>query len=84
MQLYNDPAGGIESTIEGPGSTQMNTYFWQRKALIDAAKGRWLDNSSRIRSLIRMLASTAIPNVKIIPAIPGSVRVMGDAGSITL
>src|SRR5690606_6609637 len=37
-QMYNDPAGGTQSTIEGAGSSQMNTFFWQRKALIEAAK----------------------------------------------
>jgi len=35
---YNDPAGGTPSAIEGAGSAQMNTYFWQRKALIEAQK----------------------------------------------
>ena len=38
--------------------------------------------SSRILSLIRTFASTAIPRVKIIPAIPGSVRVTWDSGNI--
>jgi len=38
MQVYNDPAGGTPSSIEGAGSSQMNTFFWQRKALIEAAK----------------------------------------------
>ena len=34
-----------------------------------------LANSSRIREKISTLASTAIPTVKTIPAIPGKVRV---------
>jgi len=34
---YNSPPGS-KSTIDGPGSTQMNTFFWQRKALIEAQK----------------------------------------------
>lgn len=38
MRMYNDPAGGTPSTVEGTGSSQMNTYFWHRKALIEAAK----------------------------------------------
>ena len=38
MHQYNDPAGGTKSSIEGAGSSQMNTYFWQRKALIEARK----------------------------------------------
>ena len=32
------------------------------------------DSSSRMRSNIKTLASTAIPTVKTIPAIPGNVR----------
>lgn len=35
---YNDPAGGTPASIEGAGSSQMNTFFWQRKALIEAQK----------------------------------------------
>lgn len=35
---YNNPAGGSQSTIEGAGSSQMNTFYWQRRALIEAAK----------------------------------------------
>lgn len=38
MQQYNDPAGGTPSAIEGAGSAQMNEYFWQKKALIEAKK----------------------------------------------
>lgn len=37
-QMYNDPAGGTQATIDGAGSNQMNTYFWQRKALVEAKK----------------------------------------------
>lgn len=35
---YNDPAGGTPSSIEGAGSSQMNTFYWQRRALIEAQK----------------------------------------------
>ncbi len=38
MQTYNDPFGGTQSSIEGAGSSQMNTFFYQRKALIEAQK----------------------------------------------
>lgn len=38
MQNYNDPFGGTQSSIEGAGSSQMNTFFYQRKALIEAQK----------------------------------------------
>ena len=36
-QRYNAP-NGTPSSIDGAGSSQMNVYFWQRKALIEAAK----------------------------------------------
>ncbi len=35
---YFDPDGGTPASIEGSGSSQMNTYFWHRKALVDAKK----------------------------------------------
>lgn len=35
MHTYNDPAGGTDSTI---GGTQMETFFWHKKALIEAKK----------------------------------------------
>ena len=37
MQVYGNPPA-TPSTIEGAGSNQMNTFFWQRKALLEAAK----------------------------------------------
>lgn len=37
-QMYNDPAGGTQSSIEGAGSSQMNTFLWHRRAIVDAAK----------------------------------------------
>lgn len=36
--MYNDPAGGTPSTIEGPGSSQMNTFLWDRQSLVEARK----------------------------------------------
>lgn len=36
-QQYNAP-NTTPSSIEGTGSSQMNTYFWHRKALVEAAK----------------------------------------------
>jgi N4-gp56 family major capsid protein len=38
MQRYNNPAGGVQSSIEAAGNTQMNVFYWQRRALIEAAK----------------------------------------------
>ena len=36
-QKYNAP-NTTPSTVEGTGSSQMNTFFWQRKALVEAKK----------------------------------------------
>lgn len=36
-QKYNAP-NTTPSTVEGSGSSQMNTFFWQRKALVEAKK----------------------------------------------
>lgn len=38
MNQYNDPYGGSPSDIDGAGSSQMNTFFYQRKALVEARK----------------------------------------------
>lgn len=38
MLNYNAPAEGQKSSIDGAGSDQMNTFFWLKKALIDARK----------------------------------------------
>jgi len=38
MQTYGNPSGGTASSIEGAGSTQMNTFYWERRALIEAQK----------------------------------------------
>lgn len=35
MNMYNDPAGGDQSTI---GATQFNTFKWHKKAIIDSKK----------------------------------------------
>lgn len=41
MLNYNAPAEGQQSSIEGPGSSQMNTYFWLKKALIESRKEQY-------------------------------------------
>lgn len=38
MLNYNAPADGQKSTIDGAGSDQMNTFFWLKKAIIEARK----------------------------------------------
>lgn len=36
MLNYNAPAEGQQSSIEGAGSEQMNTFFWLKKSIIEA------------------------------------------------
>ena len=41
MLNYDAPAEGQQSSIEGPGSSQMNTFFWLKKALIESRKEQY-------------------------------------------
>lgn len=41
MLNYNAPAEGDKSTIDGSGSDQMNTFFYLKKAIIDAKKEQY-------------------------------------------
>jgi len=49
-QLYNDP-NGTPSSIDGAGSSQMNTFFWQRKALIEAQKEMYFTPLADVTSM---------------------------------
>jgi N4-gp56 family major capsid protein len=41
MLNYNAPSEGEQSSIEGTGSAQMNTFFWLKKAIIEARKDQY-------------------------------------------
>lgn len=41
MLNYNAPADGVKSSIDGAGSDQMNTFFWLKKAIIEARKEQY-------------------------------------------
>lgn len=41
MLNYNAPAEGQKSSIDGPGSDQMNTFFWIKKALVESRKEQY-------------------------------------------
>ncbi len=41
MLNYNAPADGTKSSIDGAGSDQMNTFFWLKKAIIEARKDQY-------------------------------------------
>lgn len=41
MLNYNAPAEGQQSSIDGPSGSQMNTFFWLKKALIESRKDQY-------------------------------------------
>jgi N4-gp56 family major capsid protein len=41
MLNYNAPIDGQKSTIDGAGSDQMNTFFWLKRAIIEARKEQY-------------------------------------------
>ena len=41
MLNYNAPIDGQKSSIDGTGSDQMNTFYWLKKALIEARKEQY-------------------------------------------
>lgn len=41
MLNYNAPSEGQQSSIEGAGSAQMNTFYWLKKSIIDARKDQY-------------------------------------------
>lgn len=41
MLNYNAPIDGQKSSIDGSGSDQMNTFFWLKKAIIEARKEQY-------------------------------------------
>lgn len=50
-QIYGNPAGGTQSSIEGGSSTQMNVFYWQRRALIEAAKEMYFSPLAEVTSM---------------------------------
>ncbi len=58
QHMYNDPANGTQSSIEGAGSSQMNTYFWQRKALIEAAKEMYFTQLADVTAMPKHYGKT--------------------------
>lgn len=41
MLNYNSPIDGQQSSIEGAGSEQMNTFFWIKKSIIESRKEQY-------------------------------------------
>jgi len=57
MANYNEP-GVTESTIEGAGSSQMNTFFYWRKALIEATKEMYFSPLADVVSMPKNMGKT--------------------------
>lgn len=51
MLNYNAPGSGTPSDIDGAGSEQMNTFFWMKKAIIEARKEQ---HFSQLASTVNM------------------------------
>jgi N4-gp56 family major capsid protein len=45
--MYNDPAGGVESNV----GAQMNTFYWHKKAIIDAKKEMYFTPLADVMSM---------------------------------
>lgn len=54
---YNDP-GTTDSTIEGSGSAQMNTFFYWRKALVEATKEMYFSPLADVVSMPKHMGKT--------------------------
>lgn len=48
MHMYNDPAGGTDSTI---GQGQFNTFKWLKKAIMDAEKDRFFSPLASVENM---------------------------------
>jgi N4-gp56 family major capsid protein len=58
MLTYNNPAGGVPSSIEGDGSAQMNIMVYQRKALIEAQKEMYFTSLADVTAMPKHYGKT--------------------------
>ena len=58
MLNYNAPIDGQKSTIDGSGSDQMNTFFWLKKALIEARKEMFFMNLASVVNMPKHFGKT--------------------------
>lgn len=54
VQKYNDPAGGSESTV----GTQITTEYYQKKALVEAAKEQYFSQLADVTSMPKNMGKT--------------------------
>ena len=53
-RMYNDPAGGSASDI----GSQMETFYWQKKALIEAQKEQYFTQLADVTSMPKHFGKT--------------------------
>jgi N4-gp56 family major capsid protein len=58
MLQYKAPIDGQESTINGPGTKQFQTFFWLRKAIITARKLQYFTQLSTTKSMPKNMGKT--------------------------
>lgn len=60
MLQYKAPIDGQESTINGPGTKQFQTFFWLRKALVTARKKQYFTQLSTTKSMPKNMGKTMV------------------------
>lgn len=58
MLNYNAPIDGAKSSIDGSNSTQMNTFFWLKKALIEARKEQYFMPLASVENMPKNFGKT--------------------------
>lgn len=77
MLNYNNPAGGVDSDINGAGADQMNTFFWLKKALIEARKEQYFLPLASVENMPKNFGKT----IKVYEYIPLlDIRNVNDMG----
>jgi N4-gp56 family major capsid protein len=56
--MLNYNAGGATSDIDGAGSSQMNTFFWLKKAIIEARKEQYFSQLASVTSMPKHYGKT--------------------------
>ena len=60
MLQYKAPIEGQESTINGPGTKQFQTFFWLRKALTTARKKQFFTQLSSTKNMPKHMGKTMV------------------------
>lgn len=58
MLNYNAPIDGQKSTIDGPGSDQMNSFLWLRKSIIESRKEQYFTQLASVTHMPKHMGKT--------------------------